>query len=172
MKGLASDVENSAAALSAAEVARALEGLTAGEKTRLARIAKLYARTTSYGHEDLIHEAYVRILDRRREWPRGVTAVPFFAGVMRSIAWEWKADAQSELLDLGDQGAQERGTAAKIDLVKIAALFEDDPAAQKMVAAMMDGARGEELQEACGLNQTDYESKRKKIRRRIEKLFG
>ena len=35
---------------------------------------------------------------------------------------------------------------------------------------MMEGARGQELQQLSGLSKTDYESKRTKIRRRIEKL--
>lgn len=61
-------------------------------------------------------------------------------------------------------------TLAKIDVMKIIALFDDDPVAQKIVMAMMDGARGEELEQLSGLNSTEYESKRKKIRRRIEKL--
>jgi hypothetical protein len=35
---------------------------------------------------------------------------------------------------------------------------------------MADGTRGEDLERASGLSPTEYESKRKKIRRRIEKL--
>ena len=59
---------------------------------------------------------------------------------------------------------------AKIDALKIVMLFDDDPVAQKIVVGMMEGARGEELEQASGLDKTEYESKRKKIRRRIEKL--
>jgi hypothetical protein len=40
-----------------------------------------------------------------------------------------------------------------------------------MVAAMMDGARGEELQAISGLGKVAYESKRTKIRRRVENFF-
>jgi hypothetical protein len=96
----------------------------------------------------------------------------FLGGVIRSIAWKWKSksDLPSEEIDTGDEGAGERGTLAKIDVMKIIALFEDDPVTQKIVMAMMDGARGEELEQLSGLNSTEYESKRKKIRRRIEKL--
>jgi len=49
-------------------------------------------------------------------------------------------------------------------------LFADDPAAQAIVRGMLDGARGQELQALSGLGKIDYESKRTKIRRRIEKL--
>jgi hypothetical protein len=41
-----------------------------------------------------------------------------------------------------------------------------------IVRGMMEGARGQELQELSGLDGTDYESKRTKIRRRIEKLWA
>jgi hypothetical protein len=61
---------------------------------------------------------------------------------------------------------------ASIDMAKIVAMFADDLVAQKIVIAMMEGARGEELQRSSGLGKVEYESKRKKIRRRIEKLGG
>ena len=73
-------------------------------------------------------------------------------------------------LTLEMKGAGGRGTLAKIDVMKIIALFDDDPVAQKIVIAMMDGTGGEELEQLSGLNSTEYETKRKKIRRRIEKL--
>ena len=97
-------------------------------------------------------------------------ATVFLGGVIRSIAWQWESDLSGPEIDTGDEGAGARGTLAKIDVMKIIALFDDDPVAQKIVMAMMDGARGEELEQLSGLNSTEYESKRKKIRRRIEKL--
>src|SRR5262249_29751929 len=48
--------------------------------------------------------------------------------------------------------------------------LDDDPIAQKILVARMEGARGEEQLKLTGLSPTDYESKCKKIRRRIEKL--
>ena len=70
-----------------------------------------------------------------------------------------------------DLKMEERNANAAIDAAKIVALFDDDPVARNMVAAMMDGARGEELQAISGLGKVAYESKRTKIRRRIEKFF-
>jgi len=166
----AGDCERAADHLATAEITNVINTLRDGEKTAIVKIARLYARKTSYGHEDLLQESYCRVLDGRRGWLRGVPAVPFFHGVMRSIAWEWQREFTSQEIDIGDEGAVERGTLAKIDVMKILALFDDDPAARKIVLEMMDGARGEELQESSGLNPTEYESKRRKIRRRIEKL--
>ena len=98
--------------------------------------------------------------------------VPFLAGVMKSIAWDWQAERRDEGTDVGDIGYEDQAAAARIDLQKIIGLFDDDPVAQKMVIALLDGARGEELRELSGLTKTDYESKRTKIRRRIEKVWS
>src|SRR5215475_12248664 len=171
MSDLATEQRDSSAnRLSAGEIIREIKALRDSEKIAIVKMARLYARKTRYGYEDLLQEAYCRILDGRRGWLRGVPAVLFFRGVMRSIAWEWKMEFTNEDIDIGDEGALERGTLAKIDVMKILALFDDDPIARKIVLGMMDGARGEELQEQSGLNPTEYESKRRKIRRRIEKL--
>jgi hypothetical protein len=73
--------------------------------------------------------------------------------------------------EVGDKGAGERGIMAVIEVKGImSSLFGDDLIAQKIVMGMVDGERGEELEQASGLSPTEYESKRKKIRRRIEKL--
>jgi hypothetical protein len=159
-----------APALSPVEIGKALESLTDGQKTALSKIARVYARKTPYGYEDLINEAICRVLDGKRAWRRGLPVILFLGGVMRSIAWEWKKDLHEEEIDVGDEGAGERGVVSKIDVMRIVALFNDDPIAQRLVMGMMEGARGEELLETSGLSQTEYESKRKKIRRRIEKL--
>ena len=69
------------------------------------------------------------------------------------------------------EGAEERGIMARIDVIADHdRIFEDDPIAQKMLIGMADRTRGEDLEQASGLSPTEYESKRKKIRRRIEKL--
>ena len=72
--------------LSQAEIYSLIQSLTAGHKAALIKVARVYAKKTSYGHEDLIQEAFMRVLDGRRGWPKNVAAVPFLCGVMRSIA--------------------------------------------------------------------------------------
>jgi hypothetical protein len=163
-------LEGSSATLSADEVVNIISGLSAGEKTALVKIARVYARKTPYDYEDLINEAYSRVLDpTRRSWRRGVPVIMFLGGVIRSVAWEWKRVGVNAEVDLGDEGAVERGAVARMEVMRIVALFDDDRVAQKIVLAMMQGARGEELEQASGLSKIEYESKRKKIRRRIEK---
>ena len=160
------------APLSRAEIESALRGLTAGDQTALMKAAQHWAklRRIPFDPDDLIQETICRALDGRRPWPRDRRAIEFLTGVIKSIAWEWKG-LHDEEIELGDEGAGERGVLAKIDLERIIALFDDDPIAQKMLVGMADGTRGEDIARAVGLSPTEYESKRKKIRRRIEKFI-
>ncbi len=154
------------------EVAAHVESLTPAQKTALVKLARLYARKTSYEWEDLLQEALGRVLACDRSWRRDLPVVSFLAGVMRSIAWEWKRTKGStvEEVEVGDEGAAARGMLARLDITRVLSLFDDDVVAKKIVTEMMLGTRAEDLREACGLTQIAYESKRRKIRRRIEKL--
>ena len=161
-----------AATLSPAEAGAAIHLLTAAEKIALLKIARIYAKKTPYDHEDLLQEAICRVLSGQRTWPRDLATLPFLWGVIRSIAWEWKKETPDTLPDGGDPEGEERRAIASLDVGKIIKLFDDDPVAQIIVRGMMEGARGQELQDLSGLAKTDYESKRTKIRRRVEKLWA
>ena len=51
----------------------------------------------------------------------------------------------------------------------ILCLFDDDQIARNMFLGMVAGLRGEELREQTGLEQKEFDSKLRKIRRRIER---
>jgi DNA-directed RNA polymerase specialized sigma24 family protein len=167
---IALENEPVAATLSQSEIIEAIQALTEAEKIALIKIAKLFARKTAFGHDDLLQEAMCRVLSGCRSFPRGSPLVSFLASVMRSIAWQWRSAHHETAGDVPDPRCGEAPTIASIDAAKIVALFADDPIAQKIVVGMMEGARGEELQRLTGLGKVEYESKRRKIRRRIEKL--
>jgi DNA-directed RNA polymerase specialized sigma24 family protein len=165
------ELEPSTATRSLTEVASALKALGDADKTALMKIARIYAARTCYGAEDLLQEAMCRLLSGARIWPRHVALIALLAGVMRSLAWEWRQQAATEAADATDLKSGEAHAIATIDIGRIIALFDDDAIAQKIVIAMLQGARGQELQELSNLGKTEYESKRTKIRRRIEKLM-
>ena len=109
--------------------------------------------------------------------PRALEKLRFLAGVIKSIAGDRKREQAlkrtvplDEEREVGDEGTEVRGIRAKLDVKRIMTHFDDDPIAQNMLMGMADGIRGDELEQASGLSPTEYESKRKKIRRRIEKL--
>jgi RNA polymerase sigma-70 factor (ECF subfamily) len=159
--------------LSEAEIRTEINALTVADQTRLIKIASNHARLKRWKLElpELLQEALCRVLEGRRTWPRDLPAIPFLIRVIESVASEHKSVRfVNEDIEIEDKGAAMRGTLAGMDVRRIIALFDDDPIAQKILMGMMDGERGEELEKECGLSQTEYESKRKKIRRRIEKL--
>jgi DNA-directed RNA polymerase specialized sigma24 family protein len=165
-----SEPSDNAPPLSRAEIDNAIKFLTAAEKTKILKIAAHYAKMTPYEANDLLQEAFVRALDGRRKWPRGLPATTFFCGVTRSIADEWKRKDEPLDRDNGDKGAGERALLDRNYAMKIIKAFDDDPIAQKILLAIAEGARGEELLKLSGLSQIGYESKRRRIRRRIETL--
>ena len=156
--------------LSRAEIGNAIKSLTAAEKTKIMKIAAKYAKLTPYEAEDLLQEAMLRAIDERRKWPRGLPATTFFWGVMRSIAWEWKREDDLLDEDIEDERSGERTLLGRDHVRQIIKAFDDDPIAQEILVAIMEGARGEELLKLSGLSRTEYESKRRKILRRIEQL--
>jgi RNA polymerase sigma-70 factor (ECF subfamily) len=164
--------ETSTAAPSQAELIAVIHALGDADKIALMKVARLYARRTPFDHDDLLQEAICRVLSGKRVYARGTPVRSFLVGVMRSIAWEWKSEPHEAVVDAPDPRCGESPMMASIDSGKIVAMFADDPVAQKIVLGMMEGVRGEELQRFSGLGKVEYESKRKKIRRRIEKLGG
>ena len=94
----------------------------------------------------------------------------FLRGVMRSIASDWEPESLDDAVEVDEIGCVNHSAAALFDAQKMLALFDDDPIAQKIFVAMLEGAKGEELREISGLAPKDYETKRTKMRRRLEKM--
>ena len=179
-------IETTPPPLSEAEVRKEINSLTAGEQTKLLKIASYYAwkgRISFEEPDELVQEAIYRVLAGMREWPRDLEKLRFLAGVIKSIAGdrkramrqalEWTeerevGEARRGLMDY--EGKEARGIRAEIDVKLIMRHFDDDPIAKKILMGMAEGKRGEELEQASGLSPTEYQSKLKKIRRRIEKL--
>jgi hypothetical protein len=153
---------------SRAEVVKAILSFTDADKTRLNKYARIQAAKTSYDAEDLVQEALTRCLEGRRPWPRDVAVLNFLAGVIKTIASEWKKGPSPD--PDREPGDGEAVVIARLDAEKLIKSFDDDLIAQSIVISMMLGARGEDLRRSSGLNETEYESKRKKIRRRLENM--
>lgn len=170
--------------LSTEEVHRAIANLTPIEMARLLKTARVQAAKTmgAYTAKELLQESFTRAISGDRKWPRQLNALTFFAGrlgVMRSIASSELKQNQLQLVDdysedripdvaLSLKSAESELTSNML-VSSIFSLFCDDAVAQKMLSAMMTGLRGEQLREKIGLEKTDFESKLRKIRRRIEK---
>jgi hypothetical protein len=132
------------ATLSRSEIMAAIEGLGDGEKTALAKIARLHAAKTPYDHADLLQEALCRVLSGERKWPRDVPSILFLQGVIRSIAWQWR---QKEFLVAGASAEASADPPQEwaLFLKEFVGAFADDPPAQAVLLAGMAGKKGQEL---------------------------
>ncbi|MCZ8170882.1 MAG: hypothetical protein O9272_03985 [Brevundimonas sp.] len=182
-------LQKPANARSSAEIVEAIRGLSPADWVRLKKVAAYYARP-AVPAQDLLQEAFARALDGSRVCPAHVDAVRFLAEAMRSIAdgEQEKADRRPALVSIeGERGAAtamsvpdpapsvesrivqaEQDARMRTDLL---ALFDDDPAAKDIVEGTMEGMTAEDLRELTGLDRTAYDSKRKLIRRRIDKRY-
>ena len=126
-----------------------------------------------------------------RRCPGDVDVVRFLAGVMRSIASDWcKARRRWQRLQLvapaamlevvmlqardlrptpDDALASEQEAARAISAIRD--LFAEDAVALRLLEGMLDGLEGEALRSLAGLSETAFASKRRLIRRRIDKAF-
>jgi DNA-directed RNA polymerase specialized sigma24 family protein len=178
-------------ALTATEIKTAIEAFPPVHWLRLHKVARALCRHTGVEPEDLLQDAFRRALDGARLCPRDVDILRFLAGVMRSIASDWskarKRRAEVSLVapggGMGEVVAQIRDPRPNADewLAKeqeaacmrkaVLDLFADDIAARRLLDGIMDGREGDDLRSLTGLSETAFASKRRLIRRRIDKAF-
>ncbi len=173
-------------ALSPAEVEKAVKTLSEADSIRLRKAANYYARP-AIAADDLLQEAVCRALEGRRRCPTDVDVVSFLAQTMRSIASEEgekstrygvvvSVEAEdggasvlpipqsAEEVAMSDEGASRIRDA-------ITSLFDDDTKAKDLVEGIMEEFTREELRDLTDLDETAYDTKRRLIRRRIQRAY-
>lgn len=177
------------AVLSRDEIDLAIRSFTPAQWARLKFVAKRYAFGRPIDPDDLFQEAFARALDTR-QCPADLDVLTFLIGTMRSIvsgeAQKAKkhptvvmsavVDEQGEPVDYPDLSPSAENNLideenAALVRRNVLALFDDDPDAQVIVEGEMDGWSAEELRAYTGLSQTAYDSKRRLIRRRLNKAY-
>lgn len=173
------------------EIRAAFQELSQAAWIRLHKVAKARCWHGLLDPDDLLQTALTRALEGSRPCPRRVAVIPFLAQTMRSIAsGRLKAERQRPELRLvtapNEDGelpfdppdprpTAEEGLADEQEISRIKAevlaLFDDDLIAQTIVEGVMEEMEAEELRSLTGLDKTAYASKRRLIRRRIERAF-
>jgi DNA-directed RNA polymerase specialized sigma24 family protein len=160
-----------------AGTAFALELVTSIDLLRLKAIARLHARglPPDVGWDDLLQEAFARVLTGARQPPQGVSMVAFLAGVMRSLrADHWRRALQSghavandtHQAELADPAPDpERALSALQELATIDQLFAADRLALEIIGGLARGLSAEQIRSANGISKTDYDSARRRMRR-------
>lgn len=177
--------------LSRVEVADAIRSLTPASLIRLRKVAAYYSLGRPLDPNDLLQEAFLRALDTR-QCPAHVDVVRFLAEAIRSIAYDTSQRVEnkvilvpvaktggdgSEALNVPDPEPSAENRMIEVEDEKafrdaLFKLFEDDPVARDIVEGDLEGMVAEELRELTGLDKTSYASKRKLIRRRIDKAIA
>ena len=171
-----------------AEFEEAFLELPPPERRRLLRIARALGAGTELQPDDLLQEALLAVIEKRRPWPAEETLVAFLSGVMRSLVHGQRTkrarsavrsavslfdDTGGLAHDIGDEhptpeeaavlAAETRRITADLE-----ALFAGDEAAEMILLGMREGTAGEELRALTGLDRTAFDSKRRFVRRRID----
>lgn len=179
--------------LTVGEMNEALSSLSDADMIRLSRIARRYCKGR-IDPDDLLQQAFVAVLDGSRKCPRDIRMIAFLAGTIRSLASSrFKSfnrapelhsfvaqgddceeipvvlDCPTEAPNAAQQLISEQEAAAIH--TAIMSLFVDDELARLIVEGDMEGIDASELRELTGLDGTAYNSKRRLIRRRIDKAY-
>lgn len=175
------------------EMKEALSSLSDTDMLRLSKIARRYSKGR-IDPDDLLQQAFVVILDGSRKCPRDIAIMALLAGTLRSLASSrFKSLSRSpelQLIAVPDDDCDEPlieatrpSDAPNPDQVLISeqdaatihgaifSLFADDEIARLIVEGDMEEMDACEIQELTGLDKTAYNSKRRLIRRRIDKAY-
>lgn len=170
-----------------AETALALKLVTETDLLRLKAIARLHARglPADVSWDDLLQEAFARVIGGSRRKPDGVSMVVFLAGVMRSLRSEhWRraqlesrdshalrrlrhSEDSQELEPTDPTPDPERSMIAWQEMGRINQLFADDPVALQIVWGLAEGLLPDEIRRVSGISKTDYDSARRRMRRAL-----
>lgn len=173
------------------EIADAILTFTDAQWARLRMTARKYAWLYRDGEEDLLNEAFGRALAGTRKCPDNVDVVKFLCDAMMGIADDEAKKARNNVqtvpllapgadvpgsVDPGDRtmNAEQMmmglhtNEALRQDLL---ALFPHDQQARDLIDGLAAEFEGEELREVAGLDPTTYATKRRLIRRTVDKHY-
>lgn len=173
------------------EVARAVEGLGAGDVLRLKKAAERLVQVlpdAARSGDDLYQEAIVRMWDGRRRWYQDVPLPRFHFWAMKSIVSDWakKKNKEQELLKddtavaraLGPHHAPPRSHETPAHLSRatrlVFAQFHGYEVETALLRGWALGMKGPDICEELGISAKAYDAARKRIARNFksrEKLF-
>lgn len=173
------------------EIAASVRDLTEAQWIRLRKASAYFAWVYNLSGDDLLQETFYRALAGSRKCPSNVDLVRFLVQAMRSIANGEAEKVENEVdvipvvqpgvlvdgaVDLKDskETQEESMIAAESDEAirqSLLGLFPNDRHARDLVDAILAGYEGEELRALSDLDQKGYASKRRFMRRTIDKHY-
>ncbi len=159
-----------------------LGALTDSDRQRLLASSRYLARDRYIFAADLRQEAFVRALEGRRKCQRSWNVTDFLVGIMRSLT---SAEREAELAGhrpvligtFGEGGIDLASPAPSPEQVghdaihyrrtitAIREAIDRDTRLVALVDALLDGAKGAELQRRLGVDATELASRRRQLKR-------
>lgn len=179
------------------EIEQAVSALTDAQLVRLNKVsafrtASLDTRAVGRNPGDILSDAIIAILERRRKWIKAnVDFMPFLLGVMKSLTSHIRTgkplDAFDEIApnpvneeDDADEFVQQIPTAAPVDPERqllasdldkqIRQRFNDDPEVLLVYEAFLEKMKPAEIQTCLGLSEKEYNAAAKRLRRAVDRL--
>jgi DNA-directed RNA polymerase specialized sigma24 family protein len=173
------------------QIVASVRDLTEAQWIRLRKASAYFARVCDLSPDDLLQEAFCRALAGGRKCPSNVDLVRFLVQAMRSIAngEAEKVENEVDVIPLVQPGVlvdgavdpkdskesqEESMMAAESDEAirqALLGLFPTDRQARDLVDGILAGYEGEELRALTDLDLQGYASKRRFMRRTIDKHY-
>ena len=154
---------------------------------RLVQAVAVSARIARMEPVELLQEAVTRVMEGRRRWPRDLSLAAFLVGAARSVAsgekrYRERGEVRSPVSVYGRDGnvehhGEEESHSPEDEVIaeeqtsiieaEMEALFADDIAAWTIYSGYLDGLKGEELRREADLGPTEFATKRRLVRRRL-----
>jgi DNA-directed RNA polymerase specialized sigma24 family protein len=171
------------------EIATEIRAFTDAQWIRLRKASGYFAWVYDLSGDDLLQEAFCRALAGSRQCPTSVDVVKFLVDAMRSIAngEGEKVENQIDTVPIVQPGAAYDGAVDPKDSTDsqeeamvaaetseamrqaILGLFPNDQQARDLADGILAGYEGEDLRALTDLDQKGYASKRRFMRRTIDK---
>lgn len=179
------------------EIEQVLSALTEAQLVRLNevsafRTASLGTRAVGRNPGDILSDAIIAILERRRKWIKAkVDFMPFLLGVMKSLTSHIRTgkplDAFDEIApnavndeDDAEDFVEQISTAAPVDPerqllasdldTQVRKRFDDDPEVLLVYEAFLEKMKPAEIQSCLGLSEKEYNAAAKRLRRAVQGL--
>lgn len=174
--------------LSVDEVREAIRQLGTGDAAKIRQVARWFERRCGMPADDLMQEAFVRMMGGRRRVPRGPDFVAVVLQVIRSIAsgeTDAIAKGQREVRSIpnGMDGPEMVDSSPSPACMVLSAhdggqilttidhLVEDDEELQLLVEGLCDGMKGEELVLLLEVDSKGLATIRKRLKRKLLSAF-
>jgi DNA-directed RNA polymerase specialized sigma24 family protein len=155
------------------EAAKRLAALTPLERAKLVALADGLSQNTGWGADDLLQEAFTRVIAGDRTLPAEVQTVPAIFQIMRSIAFGVRKSGGGKIAKASkalDSVELESGAVNEEDLdggafELLHQKFEGEEEIQLVLMALGDGATRDQICSDLGLDHKRYATIRRRLRR-------